>query len=74
MGKAAINPPNNLPHILWFRRVCPLCSSFRFESAELGPLDGFLGLFSLRPVRCTNCWRRYYWFARGSVSSGPTTS
>jgi hypothetical protein len=19
-------------------------------------------MFSLRPVRCVNCWRRYYWF------------
>jgi hypothetical protein len=22
-----------------------------------------LGLFGLHPVRCSNCWRRYYWFA-----------
>jgi hypothetical protein len=57
-----------LPKILWTQRQCPLCSSIRFEVAESGPLDGPLRLFMLRPVRCVNCWRRYYWFAMtGSV-------
>jgi hypothetical protein len=55
-----------LPQILWNGRQCPLCSSIRFEEAESGPLDGLLGIFMLRPIRCVNCWRRYYWFARTS--------
>lgn len=53
-----------LPKVLWTERQCPLCSSIRFEPAEAGPLDPLLGLFLLRPVRCVNCWRRYYWFAK----------
>jgi hypothetical protein len=57
-----------LPKMLWTRRQCPLCSSIRFAEAEPGSLDGPLRMFMLRPVRCVNCWRRYYWFAMtGSV-------
>ena len=41
----------------------PLCSS-RFQPAESESLDGLFGLFALSPVRCVNCWRRYYWFAK----------
>jgi len=39
-----------------------LCTSTEFKSAEREWLDVFFALFSLRPVRCVNCWRRYYWF------------
>jgi hypothetical protein len=55
-----------LPQILWTRRQCPLCGSICFEEAESGPLDGLLGVLMLRPIRCTNCWRRYYRFAKTS--------
>lgn len=55
-----------LPRILWAGRQCPLCSSIRFEEAEPGSLDGVLGVLMLRPIRCVNCWRRYYWFAKTS--------
>jgi hypothetical protein len=48
-------------------RVCPLCSSYEFKEAESSFLDRPLNLFSLRPVRCVNCWRRYYWFAMKSI-------
>lgn len=57
------------PHILWWRRNCPLCSSIEFQAAELGSWDNALGLLALNPVRCTNCWRRYYWFAREAKNS-----
>jgi hypothetical protein len=56
--------PGYLPRLLWIRRVCPRCSSFEFKEAESQPLDGLLSFFALRPVRCVNCWRRYYWFAQ----------
>ncbi len=57
---------DRLPKILWTRRQCPLCGSIRFEEAELGFLDGLLGVLMLRPIRCVNCWRRYYRFAKTS--------
>jgi len=53
-----------LPQVLWIQRQCPLCSSIRFEQAEPGSLDGPLGVLMLHPVRCVNCWRRYYWFEK----------
>ena len=56
--------PSSLPRILWRRRECPLCSSIEFKAAERHPLDPLLRVFALFPVRCVNCWRRYYWFAQ----------
>ena len=56
--------PSSIPRILWKRRQCPLCSSIEFKTAESHPLDPFLRPFALSPVRCVNCWRRYYWFAK----------
>lgn len=64
MNIAGLNWPNRLPQFLWIRRECPLCSSTEFKMAESHFLDSLLGMFSLRPVRCVNCWRRYYWFAK----------
>jgi len=56
--------PRWLPRVLWMRRMCPRCNSVQFKPAESRSLDGLLGmLFVLRPVRCTSCWRRYYWFS-----------
>jgi len=54
---------DRVPKVLWTQRPCPLCSSIRFEEAESAPLDRLLCLLMLRPVRCVNCRRRYYWFA-----------
>jgi hypothetical protein len=56
-----------LPQVLR-RRQCPLCSSIRFEAAETSHLDGLLSLLMLRPVRCVNCFRRYYWFAKANTA------
>jgi hypothetical protein len=55
--------PNWLPRVLWFRRVCPCCESVHFRSSEAHSLDQLCSLFALRPIRCTFCWRRYYWFS-----------
>lgn len=53
--------PAWLPRMPLLRRKCPVCNSVKFKTAELRPIDGFLGLLALRPVRCKFCWRRYYW-------------
>ena len=66
MEIAGLSWPGRLPRLLWIRRVCPLCTSYEFKEAESNSLDKPLGLFALRPVRCVNCWRRYYWFAKAS--------
>jgi hypothetical protein len=61
---APISLPSAFPHVLWARRECPLCSSLEFRQAETKFLDRMMSWLSLRPVRCVNCWRRYYWFAK----------
>jgi hypothetical protein len=61
MAIAGLNLAAYFPKLLW--RVCPLCSSVKFKTAESYPFDRPLRLLALRPVRCVNCWRRYYWFA-----------
>lgn len=70
MNRAGLNWPGRLPRLLWIRRVCPLCSSYEFKEAESQLLDGLLGIFSLHPIRCVNCWRRYYWFAKKAGIAG----
>jgi hypothetical protein len=55
--------PSSLPRLLWSPRICPLCTSLEFTEAELLPMDRPLAFFSLRPLRCVNCWRRYYGFS-----------
>jgi hypothetical protein len=60
--------PSWLPHVLWIRRQCPRCTSVKFKPAETRFLDGLLGMFAVRPIRCMFCWRRYYWFAFHSTN------
>jgi len=62
MNSARLNWPPAIPRLLWIRQRCPLCTSIEFRSAEREWLDVFFALFSLRPIRCVNCWRRYYGF------------
>jgi hypothetical protein len=64
MDIAGLNWPSRFPRLLWIRRECPLCSSIEFQAAESNDLDGLLRLFALDPVRCVNCWRRYYCLAK----------
>lgn len=68
MSIAGMTWPSRLPRILWMGRSCPRCSSVEFRSAERETLDGLFALLSLRPVRCVNCWRRYYWFRDAGAS------
>jgi hypothetical protein len=56
--------PGSVPRILWVRRKCPRCTSIEFQTADSHSLDGLLRLLALSPIRCVNCWRRYYWFAK----------
>lgn len=64
MKDSGLNWPLQIPHVLWIKRSCPLCSSVEFQEAESASLDGLLKLLALHAVRCKNCWRRYYWFGR----------
>jgi len=66
---ADVNWPDRFPRLLWSSRSCPLCSSIEFRVAESHPLDGVLAVFALKPVRCVNCWRRYYWFDKRRISN-----
>jgi len=70
MSSAGRNWPDWLPHPLWIRRECPRCNSVKFKPAELRALDGLLAMFALRPVRCTFCWRRYYWLTLRGANAG----
>jgi len=64
MDIAGLTWPSNVPRLLLMRRECPLCSSIEFKAAESHPVDCLLKLLMFCPVRCVNCWRRYYWFAK----------
>jgi hypothetical protein len=50
--------------LLWFGQKCPLCTSMLFTEAEHQSLDRLLTLLAFHPVRCANCFRRYYCFSR----------
>jgi hypothetical protein len=62
--------PTWLPHVLWIHHTCPCCTSVKFKPAEDRSYDGLLRMFALRAVRCTFCWRRYYWFAFHAADPG----
>jgi hypothetical protein len=56
--------------LLRLGQQCPLCTSILFTEAEYQSRDRLLTLLSLRPVRCVNCFRRYYCFARADQFGG----
>lgn len=64
MKSAALHRPPLIPRLLWMRRKCPLCNSVEFTMAEPEWQDSLLAPWRLEPVRCVNCWRRYYCFAK----------
>ena len=64
MKTETLSWPPSIPRVLWRGRKCPLCRSFEFRQAEAVWLDGVFALLGLRAVRCVNCWRRYYSFAK----------
>jgi hypothetical protein len=43
---------------------CPLCTSILFTQAEHQSLDRLLAWLPFHPVRCANCFRRYYCFSK----------
>jgi len=61
----SIDDLNRFPRIpqILRGRECPLCSSIEFRQDIPQPLDRLLKIFAFHPVRCVNCWRRYYQFA-----------
>lgn len=61
------NWPSFAPRLLFRRKVCPLCTSTEFSAAEIAPMDAFLRLFTLKPIRCDNCFRRYYCWGSGNL-------
>lgn len=63
MNTEAWTLPDWLPRVLLIKRMCPRCTSIEFKPAELRPYDGLIAMFFLHPVRCTSCWRRYYWLS-----------
>jgi C4-type Zn-finger protein len=49
------------------RERCPLCRATEFQLSAQTVLTPLLRFFSIRRVRCMNCWRRYYWFRVGKI-------
>jgi hypothetical protein len=60
--------PSEIPRLLWPLRKCPLCTSVEFVPAEKHLLDHTLSWIALHPLRCVNCWRRYYAFSVSNVA------
>lgn len=69
MNFANLHWPSSVPRLLWIRRECPLCSSIEFQTADSRALDRVLRLMAFCPVRCANCWRRYYCFGKRNRGS-----
>jgi hypothetical protein len=67
MDVASVRWLGRFSGLLWVGQQCPLCTSILFNKAEHGALDRLLTLLALRPVRCANCFRRYYCFAKAQV-------
>jgi hypothetical protein len=57
---ASLNWPSKVPRLLGMGRPCPRCSSVEFRAAVPEPADRLLAMFFLQPIRCVNCWRKYY--------------
>jgi hypothetical protein len=60
MNAASVSWPRLMPRLLW-RRKCPLCTSTSFQEALPERVDLLFHLLGFAPIRCSNCWRRYYW-------------
>lgn len=46
--------------MLTLSRICPTCSSWDIFKSRFRTLDFILSLLLLRPVRCGDCYQRYY--------------
>ncbi len=70
MNSLRFSWPTGFPRLLSSPKECPVCTSIGFPEAELPkPLDRTLSLFALHPIRCVNCWRRYYGFSMTNKAS-----
>jgi len=58
---------NGIPQFFVVRERCPLCLATAFNLSAQHPLKQVLRVFAIRPVRCANCWRRYYWLKPGRI-------
>jgi hypothetical protein len=67
MDVASVRWLGRFSGLLLVGQRCPLCTSILFNEAEHRSLDRLLALLAFRPVRCANCFRRYYCFARVQV-------
>jgi len=69
MNSPRFSWPSGLPRLLYSPKECPVCTSFEFTEAEFHPLDRIFSLLALHPIRCVNCWRRYYGFSMANKAS-----
>jgi hypothetical protein len=64
MNLAGVRWLGKFSGLLWIGQGCPRCTSILFTEAEHQSLDRLLTLLAFRPVRCVNCFRSYYCFAK----------
>jgi hypothetical protein len=64
MNSLRFSWPARLPRLLGFSKKCLACTSVEFTDAEFHSLDRVLSLLAFHPIRCVNCWRRYYGFSK----------
>jgi hypothetical protein len=67
MAMRNMNWHNFIPRIFVLRERCPLCHATEFQVAMPSPVTNLLRSIAVRRVRCTNCWRRYYWIRAGRI-------
>jgi hypothetical protein len=65
-----LNWHNGIPQFFVVRERCPLCRATEFNLSAQHPLKQVLRYVAIRPVRCANCWRRYYWLKPGRIRHG----
>ena len=63
-----LNWHNGIPRYVVFRERCPICRTREFHASMSHPLRSVLQYLAVHPVRCQNCWRRYYWLKPGSIA------
>jgi len=62
-----MNWHRGIPRLFVLREHCPLCRATEFQVSMPNPLNNLLRAFSIRRVRCMNCWRRYFWLKPGRI-------
>ena len=62
-----LNWHNGIPRFFVFRERCPLCRTREFHASMSHPFRSILRFVAIHPVRCQNCWRRFYWLKPGTI-------